>query len=121
MSGTRPLARPPLAPLRLTSLRQIESSIGGPRKALFPHALRALFQIDFAVRSASLGCSCAHFPPDFVSWRAPFFASTRRAIFENKEGYTPRLSEDFFASRMVLRVDAKKGPATRRSPAGKGA
>ena len=57
----------------------IASSSGGRAPALIPHALRAFLWCDFAVRSESIGCSSAHFPPGYASGGGTLLASTRSA------------------------------------------
>lgn len=60
---------PLLAPLRIISLCQIACSEAGCTK-YYPARLSALLCCDFALRSDSIGCSCAHSP--LLSSRVPY-------------------------------------------------
>src|SRR5262249_1055854 len=80
----------PTAKLRFSCVRSpLETQLASPNRvleggsclALTRPALRALLRRNFALRSESIGCSCAHSLPEPSAFGPVPFASTRRASF----------------------------------------
>ncbi len=105
--------RPLLAPLRLISLCQIACSSGVRAKPCSPHALRALLCCDFAVRSESAGCSCAHFPAGLrLDCRVPSRVDSQ-SEFRRSEAKTHNILEEVCwhgYAVIALRIDGSWDP-----------